>query len=181
MKLFFTVICALVQYASGVGLEVIYQWKYLDWVWPNVPLTGSEFVFGNAFTQDVDVDRIGRVFVTSPRWLKGVPISLSTLSNLDGPGGPLLLPYPDWTWFVPNTCDSIISVYRVAVITFFLIFIHLFILFYFFCNLSNFLHLFVKIYLGTKGWKKVPKNLIKLKKFALNKTKKIKVIKLIRN
>lgn len=115
MKLFFTVICALVQYASGVGLEVIYQWKYLDWVWPNVPLTGSEFVFGNAFTQDVDVDRIGRVFVTSPRWLKGVPISLSTLSNLDGPGGPLLLPYPDWTWFVPNTCDSIISVYRVAI------------------------------------------------------------------
>lgn len=116
MKLVFSVICALVQYASGAGLEVIYQWKYVDWVYPNVALSGSEFILGNAFTQDVDVDRIGRVFVTSPRWLKGVPISLSTLSNLDGPGGPLLIPYPDWSWFLPDTCDSIISVYRVAVI-----------------------------------------------------------------
>ena len=119
MKLILAVICALVRYSSGVGLEVIYQWKYLDWVWPNVPLTGNQFILGNAFTQDVDLDNIGRIFVTSPRWLEGVPISLSTLSKLDGPGGPLLTPYPDWSWYVPNSCDSIISVYRTVVNAFF--------------------------------------------------------------
>ncbi|XP_015596270.1 major royal jelly protein 1 [Cephus cinctus] len=100
---------------SGSGLEVVYQWKYLDWVWPNVLLTGKEFILGNAFTQDVDVDRTGRVFVTSPQWLDGVPIVLSTVTTANGPGGPLLAPYPDWTWHKSYDCDGLVSVYRIAI------------------------------------------------------------------
>lgn len=98
------------------NLEVVYQWKYLDWVDPAVRLTGRNFTLGNPFTQDVDVDRHGRVFVTSPQWLHGTPIALSVLSNVTGPGGPLLLPYPNWKWHTAASgCDSIISVYRLAV------------------------------------------------------------------
>lgn len=101
--------------ANGERLEVAFQWKYLDWTWPNVHLTGKNQTLGNAFTQDVDVDRYGRVFVTSPQWLDGVPISLSLITTAYGLGGPLLTPYPDWTWHTPYSCDSIISVYRLAV------------------------------------------------------------------
>lgn len=101
--------------ANGGGLEVAFQWKYLDWTWPNVPLTGKNFTLGNAFTQDVDIDRYGRIFVTSPQWLEGVPITLSLVSTVAGPGGRLLIPYPDWSWFTPNDCNSIISVYRLAI------------------------------------------------------------------
>ncbi|XP_012288242.1 major royal jelly protein 1 [Orussus abietinus] len=100
---------------GGAVLEIAYQWKYLDWVEPNVGLTGSSFILGNAFTQDVDVDRIGRVFVTSPRWLDGVPIVLSTVTDAIGPGGPLLVPYPNWAWHTPYDCNSIVSVYRLAI------------------------------------------------------------------
>lgn len=98
-------------------LEVIYQWKYLDWVWPNIHLTGKNYTLGNAFTQDVDIDRQGRVFVTSPQWLDGVPISLSLVTKAQGSGGRLLVPYPNWSWHTPFSCESIVSVYRLAVIS----------------------------------------------------------------
>lgn len=98
-------------------LEVVYQWKYLEWVWPNVELTGKNYTLGNAFTQDVDIDSQGRVFVTSPQWLEGVPISLSLVTKIYGSGGRLLVPYPNWSWYKPNSCDSILSVYRIAVIS----------------------------------------------------------------
>lgn len=97
-------------------LQVAYQWRYLDWVWPNIPLSGKNYTLGNAFTQDVDIDRQGRVFVTSPQWLDGVPASLSLVTKVHGPGGRLLVPYPNWTWHTPLNCDSIVSVYRLAVI-----------------------------------------------------------------
>ncbi|KAL0104547.1 hypothetical protein PUN28_017344 [Cardiocondyla obscurior] len=96
-------------------LEVAYQWKYLDWVWPNTLLTGKNFTLGNAFTQDVDIDRQGRIFVTSPQWLDGVPISLSLVTKAHGPGGHLLIPYPNWSWHISFSCDSIVSVYRIAI------------------------------------------------------------------
>ncbi|KAK0159453.1 hypothetical protein PV328_010329 [Microctonus aethiopoides] len=96
------------------GLNVLYQWKYLDWIWPNVALTSKNFTYGNPFTQDVDVDFKSRIFVTTPQWLKGTPITLSTLTDVHGPGGPLLTPYPHWTWHTLYDCNKIISVYRIA-------------------------------------------------------------------
>lgn len=106
----------LVHSSEPRHLEVVYQWRYLDWVWPDIYLTGKNYTLGNSFTQDVDIDRQGRVFVTSPQWLEGVPISLSLVTKERGPGGHLLVPYPNWCWHTPFSCDSIISVYRVAVI-----------------------------------------------------------------
>ncbi|XP_046471136.1 major royal jelly protein 1 [Neodiprion pinetum] len=101
--------------AGATGLEIVYQWKYLDWVPPSVQLVGNNFTLGNAFTQDVDIDRKGRVFVTSPKWPEGVPIVLSTITDVNGPGGPLLEPYPDWTWHRFTDCNSIVTAYRIAI------------------------------------------------------------------
>jgi hypothetical protein len=111
LVLFLGLVCSV----EPQHLQVVYQWKYLDWVWPNIFLTGKNYTLGNSFTQDVDIDRQGRVFVTSPQWLEGVPISLSLVTKGQGPGGHLLVPYPNWAWHTPHNCDSIISVYRVAI------------------------------------------------------------------
>lgn len=101
---------------EGYGLEVAYQWKYLDWVDPTISLTGKNFTLGNPFTQDVDIDRRGRIFVTSPHWQEGTPVVLSLLSNVNGPGGPLLIPYPNWKWHTAASgCDGLVSVYRLAI------------------------------------------------------------------
>lgn len=103
---------------AHANLEVAYEWKFLDWTWPNVELTQRNFTPGRGFTQDVDLDRRGRVFVTSPQWLEGVPIVLSTLTKVRGSGGHLLQPYPDWSWHAKsNGCNAMISVYRIAVIS----------------------------------------------------------------
>ncbi|XP_057334097.1 major royal jelly protein 1-like [Microplitis mediator] len=96
-------------------LGIVYQWKYVDWVWPNVLLTEKNHIIENPFTQDVDVDLSGRVFVTTPQWLEGTPITLSVVTDLKGPGGPLLTPYPHWSWHTLTDCDKLISVYRIAI------------------------------------------------------------------
>ncbi|KAF7995394.1 hypothetical protein HCN44_006501 [Aphidius gifuensis] len=108
-------VIGIVSLVDCAGLGVHYQWKYLDWVWPNVPLTKKNYIPLNPITQDVDKDTSGRVFVTTPQWLEGTPITLSLISNLDGPGGPLLTPYPHWSWHTPNDCSKLVSVYRIAI------------------------------------------------------------------
>lgn len=70
----------------------------------------------------------GRIFVTIIR-NDGVPSSLNVISEQKGPGGPLLQPYPDWTWTKRGDCNGITSVYRVAVSLFF--FLNFFITIYF--------------------------------------------------
>lgn len=96
------------------GLDVAFQWRFLDWIHPTVQLSGKNFTVGNPLSQDLDIDNRGRVFVTSPQWLQGTPITLSVITDLKGEGGPLLTPYPDWTWHKQD-CGSLVSVYRVAV------------------------------------------------------------------
>ena len=108
-----------VRQAPGVddpqsALETAFQWRYLDWVYPTVQRTGKNFTVGNPLSQDVAIDRKGRVFVTSPQWLEGVPVTLSMITQLTSKGGPMLVPYPDSTWHTPE-CNSLVSVFRVAV------------------------------------------------------------------
>lgn len=45
-----------------------------------------------------------------------VPASVNTISNQRSEAGPLLKPYPDWSWYENNqNCSGITSVFRVAV------------------------------------------------------------------
>ena len=92
----------------------MFEWKFLDWVFPTVSFTGKKFILGNPLSQDVDIDHKGRIVITSPQWLEGVPITLSMISSIKGEGGPLLTPYPDWSWHTAD-CRGFTSVYRIAV------------------------------------------------------------------
>lgn len=58
---------------------------------------------------------LDKTFVTIIRD-SGVPSSLNVISNKTGDGGPLLEPYPNWSWAKNQNCSGITSVYRVAVI-----------------------------------------------------------------
>ncbi|XP_043288897.1 major royal jelly protein 1-like [Venturia canescens] len=107
--------CLASSVLAQSGLRVQYQWEYVDWVEPSVEQTGKSYILGNSFPLDIDIDKLGRIFVTSPQWFEGIPISLSLMTNAQGPGGPLLTPYPDWSWHVPNDCEKITSVFRIAI------------------------------------------------------------------
>lgn len=45
----------------------------------------------------------------------GVPATLTVVTNKKGPGGPLLRPYPDWSWANNTNCSGITSAYAIAV------------------------------------------------------------------
>lgn len=47
----------------------------------------------------------GRVFITAVRD-EGIPVSVMTVTEIQGEGGPLLRPYPDWSWY-RNGCKGI--------------------------------------------------------------------------
>lgn len=51
----------------------------------------------------------GRIFLTAIRE-EGTPASVLTITDKKGEGGPLLRPYPDWSWYrtLPmDGCDGI--------------------------------------------------------------------------
>ncbi|KYN19143.1 Major royal jelly protein 1 [Trachymyrmex cornetzi] len=104
----------------GVKLEDRYEWKYIDYVWNN--LQNQEVIKSDNYDPiknillDVDEAPDGRVFVTVIR-NRGVPASIATVSNERGPGGPLLSPYPNWSWYNDTTdCNNnIISVLRISI------------------------------------------------------------------
>lgn len=74
------------------------------------------YILRNGFILDGRKERsLPRVFVTVPRMRMGIPITLSTVSDVPGQSGPLLRAYPNWEMNQDRTCAGIISVYRVAV------------------------------------------------------------------
>ncbi|XP_018313753.1 major royal jelly protein 1 [Mycetomoellerius zeteki] len=99
----------------GVKLEDRYEWKYVDYVWNNFQrqevIKSDNYDPSKNILFDVDEASDGRVFVTVVRD-KGVPASVMTVSDERGPGGPLLSPYPNWSWYNDTTdCNNnIISI-----------------------------------------------------------------------
>ncbi|XP_031828175.2 yellow-h [Nomia melanderi] len=101
------------------ALSVVLQWKYLDYAYESEEqrdtlLRNGGYIAKNNIPIDIDVAPDGRKFVTVVR-AKGVPSSLNVVSSKHGDGGPLLAPYPDWSW-TKTDCSGIISVFRVQII-----------------------------------------------------------------
>ncbi|KYN38563.1 Major royal jelly protein 1, partial [Trachymyrmex septentrionalis] len=112
--LFVISILTTVTISFGVYLKTKYDWKYIDFLWESEKQREDAINSGNynpnsCVLYDVDKARDGRIFVTSVRE-QGVPASLMTVSSETGPGGPLLDPYPSWSWYNKNDCNGIISI-----------------------------------------------------------------------
>ncbi|XP_046737224.1 major royal jelly protein 1-like [Diprion similis] len=101
-------------------LDVLYTWKYVDYVWENDTQKEAAIASGQCDATKIAINDVqqlpdGRVLVTTPKYFD-IPASLSVISNTSGDGGPLLEPYPDWSWHTTERGSSaIISVNRVKV------------------------------------------------------------------
>ncbi|KAJ8678880.1 hypothetical protein QAD02_014667 [Eretmocerus hayati] len=119
----FSVACAEVPVWSNQETPLVTEffWKYFDYDWKSAEqkktYTKNGWYDPRAM-YSIDVDRSpvdGRTFITIPR-APGVPASLHTVSAKYGESGPLLAPYPNWSWYEsPDACKGITSVYRVAI------------------------------------------------------------------
>ncbi|XP_018346752.1 PREDICTED: major royal jelly protein 1-like [Trachymyrmex septentrionalis] len=116
------IILSTVIVSFGVELNVVHEWKYCEYEWKNQQQKEDAINSKSydpslcAFFDATKADD-GRVFITTPKYVgHGVPASLATVTNTTGPGGPLLRPYPDWSWHNKSCmCDSIINVHRIHI------------------------------------------------------------------
>ncbi|KYN16378.1 Major royal jelly protein 3 [Trachymyrmex cornetzi] len=106
----------------GIKVNYIYEWKYVDYIWESDEqkedaIKSGTYNRSRSPLHDVEKAKDGRIFVTISRELgPGAPATLATVTNETGPGGPLLRPYPNWSWHNNNcTCDGIVSVGRVHI------------------------------------------------------------------
>ncbi|XP_014273784.1 protein yellow isoform X2 [Halyomorpha halys] len=99
------------------GLQEVFSWKTVDFDYPSHQARDLALAHGQFYPPDVlplGLERDGnRLFITLPRWKKGVPASLTTVDLNSGQRSPLLKPYPDWAWH-NGDCNGITSVFRVA-------------------------------------------------------------------
>ncbi|KAJ8684197.1 hypothetical protein QAD02_019989 [Eretmocerus hayati] len=106
--------------STRAELHTVYEWKYLDFLWDSKEhkqnaVKLGEYNFSRVLPSDLAVAKDGRVFLSHIGY-GGVPARLSTVTNRsDEASGPLLSPYPDWSWHAAGDCTGITSVYGLAI------------------------------------------------------------------
>lgn len=120
-------VCIILLASQSFGyiqnLKIVAEWKTLDFVFPRpdirqLVIQNGSFVPENCVPIDVDIDyrdqeSPSRIFVTIPRFVTGIPV---TLGYVAGPRNQIQ-PYPEYSWHSShgNDCDGITSVFRIAV------------------------------------------------------------------
>ncbi|XP_011694431.1 PREDICTED: major royal jelly protein 3-like [Wasmannia auropunctata] len=106
----------------GIKVDFKKEWKYVDFEWDSPEqkidaINSGRYDPTKCLLYDVDKARDGRLFVTAPREMgPDSPATLATVTNQIGPGGPILRPYPDWS-FHDSSCEpnTIVNVNRVYI------------------------------------------------------------------
>ncbi|XP_043784588.1 major royal jelly protein 3-like [Apis laboriosa] len=100
------------------SMNVIYEWKHIDYDFGSeerqqAAIQSGEFDHTKNYPFDVDQWH-DKIFVTIER-LNGVPSSLNVVTNRKGKGGPLLQPYPNWSFAKYEDCSGIVSAFKIAI------------------------------------------------------------------
>lgn len=90
----------LVTLVAGEQLELLHEWAHVDYDWSAIPLSRDEAIKSGVYNANhVTVTGVkswkNDLYVTSPRWLAGVPASLNKIVKVGGKD--VLQPYPDWS------------------------------------------------------------------------------------
>ncbi|XP_017753652.1 PREDICTED: protein yellow [Eufriesea mexicana] len=98
------------------GLRVAFQWKQLDYEWPS---NDTKLLFPGYKQEDnlplgLEITST-RIFVTVPRWRRGVVASLNYFNINDTRESPTLIPYPSWEahQYEGDSVPEIISTFRI--------------------------------------------------------------------
>ncbi|KAG5335505.1 MRJP5 protein, partial [Acromyrmex charruanus] len=117
--LFILLILSMAIVSFGVEVNVIHEWKYADFEWRSQEQKKEALRSGSynplmCLFEDASKADDGRLFITVTNvYGSGSPATLTTVTNKIGPGGPILRPYPDWSWYNSKCmCDGIVNVYR---------------------------------------------------------------------
>lgn len=110
------------SFGYSQNLKLVAEWRTLDFAFPGedvkqLAVQAGNYIPENCVPIDVDVDyqdtSPSRIFVTIPRFVTGIPV---TLGHIVGPRN-LIDPFPSYRWHSShgNDCDGITSVFRISV------------------------------------------------------------------
>ncbi|XP_048482930.1 protein yellow [Plutella xylostella] len=99
--------------------QTLYQWKQIDFAFPSaqarqLAIQNGQYIRSSVIPLGVERWK-ERVFVSTPRWKRGVPATLSALPVAATEESPLLQPYPSWEWHNAANCSGFISVFRMNI------------------------------------------------------------------
>lgn len=85
---------------AAVELELLHEFTHVDYDWDAFPVTRAQALESGAYNpHKVTVTGVKQwkdtLYVTTPRWLDGVPATLNTVVRAEG-GTSVLRPYPDY-------------------------------------------------------------------------------------
>ncbi|XP_026328192.1 major royal jelly protein 2-like, partial [Hyposmocoma kahamanoa] len=119
--LFYCLACFWPELGAESNLRVVNEWAELEFVFPDeetkqIAMTKQHYVPGKSIPIDVDIqyrkDTLSpRIFVTTPRFRDGRPVTLGTVDEKGKISG-----YPDYSWHENQgqNCGGLTSVYRTA-------------------------------------------------------------------
>ncbi|KAL7306612.1 hypothetical protein TKK_0001296 [Trichogramma kaykai] len=121
-----TLLCAcifaitLTNVSARARLDTIFEWRYINYTWDSDAqlqdfMRKGYYEPAQILPMDVDVSRDGRVFIAMGGRSVGVSATLGVVTNVQSPSGPLIMPYPNWSWFEKDNCNSLTNVYRIAI------------------------------------------------------------------
>ncbi|KAK5640787.1 hypothetical protein RI129_009334 [Pyrocoelia pectoralis] len=108
-------------------VDSVYKWVNLEYDYPTArarqsAIDNGTFIPGSPRLTDVDVyyneNRARIVFVTSPRLVPGVPVTLGTVTNRLYNGEQIIAPFPSWDWHTNwESCpeNRMVSVFRIQI------------------------------------------------------------------
>ncbi|KAJ2946018.1 hypothetical protein O0L34_g4938 [Tuta absoluta] len=100
-------------------MGTLFRWKQIDFEYPTpqrrqLDIANGQFIQPNVIPLGVERWK-DRVFVSTPAWKKGVPVTLSSLKITSNIESPLLTPYPNWDWHNAENCTGFTSVFRMNI------------------------------------------------------------------
>ncbi|XP_068631602.1 dopaminechrome tautomerase-like [Battus philenor] len=123
LRLFLIVNIALAVSGRGYSrsevVNTLYKWKQMDFKYPSErekleAIANGDFNQANVIPLGIERWR-DRVFISTPRWKKGTPATLSSLPTVAVQDSPPLKPYPSWDWHNADNCTGLTSVFRMSV------------------------------------------------------------------
>ncbi|KAG5682553.1 hypothetical protein PVAND_011898 [Polypedilum vanderplanki] len=119
-KFIVTAVILFAGITSGqVRLQERFNWRQLDWVFPNQQIRDRAIASGDYIPTNglpVGIERWqNKLFVTVPRWRNGIPAVLNYIDmNRTPSGSPALIPYPSLEQNVAGDCaNGLSTVYRI--------------------------------------------------------------------
>ncbi|XP_041978085.1 uncharacterized protein LOC121732309 [Aricia agestis] len=101
------------------AIGTLYRWKQIDFAYSSeqerqTAIQNGDFIQPNVVPLGIERWK-NRVFVSTPRWKKGIPATLSVLPVPAEHDSPQLVPYPNWGWQSAGNCSGFTSIFRMSI------------------------------------------------------------------